>query len=115
MMWHVSSEGSFSLFFFFFVEEDELENINLLELQKAKEFQERKRKKPIYDVYGDLDSGKKSILAQYDEKPERAVPPLPPPNTRTTHARHTRHTPRHGNRTQRSHHRLTPAIVTESN
>lgn len=53
-------------------EEDELENINLLELQKAKEFQERKRKKPIYDVYGDLDSGKKSILAQYDEKPERA-------------------------------------------
>lgn len=53
-------------------EEDELENINLLELQKAKEFQERKKKKPIYDVYGDLDSGKKSILAQYDEKPERA-------------------------------------------
>jgi polynucleotide 5'-kinase involved in rRNA processing len=54
-------------------EEDELENINLLELEKAKEFQERKKKKPTYDVYGDLDSGKKSILAQYDEKPDRAV------------------------------------------
>lgn len=54
-------------------EDDELENINILELEKAKEYQERKKRKPVYDVYDDIQSDKKSILAQYDEKPDRAV------------------------------------------
>ncbi len=86
--------------------------LELEELQKAKEFQERKRKKPIYDVYGDLDSGKKSILAQYDEKPERAVPPsLPPPDTHDTHTTHTRHT--HG--TRHTAHTAHGGMATEHN
>lgn len=46
---------------------DELENQNLVDLQKAKKLQEKKKKKSKYDKF-DEDGNPKGILSQYDEE-----------------------------------------------
>mmetsp|Transcript_18123 Transcript_18123/g.25359 ORF Transcript_18123/g.25359 Transcript_18123/m.25359 type:complete len:741 (-) Transcript_18123:40-2262(-) len=48
-------------------DDDELENLQLVEKEKLKLFESRKKNKPLYDVY---DEEKKSILPQYDDDRE---------------------------------------------
>jgi len=48
-------------------DDDELENYQLLEKEKIKKNAELKKKKPLYDVYGDQNS----LLPQYDEEKKK--------------------------------------------
>jgi len=48
--------------------EDELENMDLRDKEKTAERLELKKRKPVYDPLADDGTGKKSILAHYDEE-----------------------------------------------
>eukprot|EP00005_Dracoamoeba_jomungandri_P002711 CAMPEP_0174260076 /NCGR_PEP_ID=MMETSP0439-20130205/8812_1 /TAXON_ID=0 /ORGANISM="Stereomyxa ramosa, Strain Chinc5" /LENGTH=807 /DNA_ID=CAMNT_0015344221 /DNA_START=42 /DNA_END=2465 /DNA_ORIENTATION=+ len=59
-------------------EDDELINVNIIDVEKAREHEENKKKKPLYDVYGDSEFDadgnpkKKSLLPQYDDPEEKS-------------------------------------------